>query len=96
MRRDVLGANIIEHVTNSNTVIKVAANTSPALVGQSEVISKTGAKAHAYILARAPAIGIAVSTRGALAASYKVGRGPTPADANPSTRGLIWIRAHTA
>ena len=70
MRRDVLGANIIEHVTNSNTVIKVAANTSPALVGQSEVISKTGAKAHAYILARAPAIGIAVSTRGALAASY--------------------------
>ena len=23
-------------------------------------------------------------------------RGPTPADANPSTRGLIWIRAHTA
>ena len=24
------------------------------------------------------------------------GRGPTPADANPSTRGLIWIRAHTA
>ena len=25
-----------------------------------------------------------------------LGRGPTPADANPSTRGLIWIRAHTA
>ena len=23
-------------------------------------------------------------------------RGPTPADANPSTRGLRWIRAHTA
>ena len=32
----------------------------------------------------------------AFGVSCILGRGPTPADANPSTRGLIWIRAHTA
>ena len=35
-------------------------------------------------------------TRNLLGFRLYAGRGPTPADANPSTRGLIWIRAHTA
>ena len=67
-----------------------------------EWISQLGARpstrSHPHPLATAPVLYrcSAYGTRNIAMSTLNSVRGPTPADANPSTRGLIWIRAHTA
>ena len=60
--------------------------------------ARPSTRSHPHPLATAPVLYrcSAYGTRNIAMSTLNSVRGPTPADANPSTRGLIWIRAHTA
>ena len=64
----------------------------------SQLGARPSTRSHPHPLATAPVLYrcSAYGTRNIAMSTLNSVRGPTPADANPSTRGLIWIRAHTA